>query len=579
MSKETKHIIVLVAGTVDPICLSPNELKRAASYDSDNNYWAENKAFIQSLKALCNQYSNLALFDAHGWSGDNTKENREIAGAYLANRLCGSNGEAAYYEGYKRLKVAYHLIGHSHGGNVLNEFTKRAAIAPEWPEHWHIKSVTYLSTPFFKYQHILDCTKLSDDCRIVNVTNDFDLTQRVIADFSMYDLVSAWKLAHEHTPAMMKAISEIKKTAFMAGINKFIEVFSEPSALKLLFDSADYKLSKADGKSIYEATIKLLSNVETALSEFKLVVDKLNSSIYYPSDSNVDHLNLESTRHFVSEQLRAEIDKLADNLINDIHQISHALNKRNKKSDYSVTPLLGDVAPELNRIIDFFSLNVGDAKGPFINIFYSLLMNQIENFDNTRTTPSHQITAAFKSQLFNIDVSDKDDYYQLGDIQGFNDFIKQLENTELAYENEPTQKNLLKICVTMLAPQTELASFKSGLKATINKLDTIFGTNKYSLKRFTAHLLTLRGNITPIRKLAIRLQTLLKSYDHLIREFDIALIKPIEQGDHEAKEITNGTLAHFAVVSHSVSRQQLHPEIIEVLKPQFETDKEVAKQK
>jgi len=593
MSNETRHIFVLVAGTVDPICLNPNEVTRAASYESNNNYWANNQAFIQGLKDLCEQYPHLALFDAHGWSGDNTKENREIAGAYLANRLCGSMGQQAYYAGYKSKPVAFHLIGHSHGGNVLNEFTKRAAQAAEWPDDWQIKSITYLSTPFFNHQHQLDCSVLHEDCRIINVTNDFDLTQRVIADFSMYDLVSAYKLASDHTPAMQQALQEIKQTAFVAGINKLIEVFAKPSVLKLLFNSADYKLEKDDGDIIYPATIAFLENVKRLLTEFRQIVEKLSSAIYYPSDDTVSQLMPQNNRRFVSEQLKDKINELTDALLKDISCICDALTKRNEKHDYRLTPLLGDIAPELNRIIDFFAIDINHASGPFIDIFYALLNNQIENFDNTGISPRHQLPDHFSAQLFHVDVTDKDGYYNYGDLDGFHLLVKQLEQAEQDYEHNPTQKNLLRICVTLLAPQSELARFKSGLSLTIKKLDEIFGTTSYSLRRFAAHLLTLRGDMTPIRKLAIRLQTLLKSYELLIKEFDVPLLRPIDRElrpiDKELRPIdedttpsqndVSGTLAHFAVVSHSISRQTLHPEVIEILRPQFEHSKAVEHEK
>lgn len=576
MSNDTKHIFILVAGTVDPVCLTANSVKRATSYTSSNNYWAENPDFIKGLKALCDEYPQLALFDAHGWSGDNTKENREIAGAYLANRLCGSNGQTAYYSGYRTKNVAFHLIGHSHGGNVLNEFTKRAAIASEWPEQWKINSITYLSTPFFKHQHQLDCRTLSEDCRIINVANDFDLTQRVIADFSMFDLVSACKLVNQNSPGLYKALLEIKKTSFMTGINKLITVFSQPSALKLLFNSANYKLSDDDGEIIYRETVVMLDQVVTVLTEFKDIIDKLSNALYHPSDKAVNRLTTESTQRFVSEDLKKEMDKFADNLINDVSKISQAINQRAQKKDYSITPLLGDIAPELNRIIDFFTIDVDQAKGPFVDILYALLTNQIESFDNTTTTPVAQLTQALKSQLFDIDVTVKDLYYQGGDLQGFAQFIKQLELAEVDYENTQTQKNLMRICITMLAPQTELKTFKDGLKSAIEMLDGIFGTHKYSLRRFLANSATLWGDMTPIRKLAIRLQTLLKSYDDLIEQFDVELLAPLKNTDTPENSAFKGTLAHFSTVSHSVSRETLHPEVIELLKHQFESKKDTS---
>lgn len=595
MSNDTIHILVLVAGTVDPISLSPNDAVRASSYSGKNNYWAENPNFIQGLKHLCDTTPNLALFDAHGWSGDNTKENREIAGAYLANRLCGSNGENAYYSGYRNKKVAFHLIGHSHGGNVLNEFTKRAAVAEEWPDTWQIKSVLYLSTPFFKHQHQLDCSALSPDCRIINVTNDFDITQRVIADFSMYDLASAVAIVSKETPAFHEAIHAIKQTPFMNGINKLIGIFAQPSALKLLFNSASYKFSDQDGAQIYSEMLTLLHRVKHILTGIKAIADKLSDSLYYPSDKVVKRQEPQSTRHFMNETLKQETDNLIGGLIAHISHIHSAIETRHHQQDYSVTPLIGDIAPDLNHLIDFFTLDVDNAKGPFVDLLFALINNQIENFDNTTATPIHQLNDAFKEQLFHVNVTNKDTYYEAGNLAGFQQFIEKLENAEHDYEQDPTQKHLLKILITLLAPQSELNSVKTGMRKGIDLLDNVFGTQKHSLKRFLAKAATLWGDMTPIRKLAIRFQTLLKSYDHLIQEFDIDLLTPLDnpktssvtrsatteaQTSSEAETqqekeqaLRQGTLAHFAVVSHSVSRQKLYPEVEALLTPQFEKKK------
>ncbi|QRN94852.1 hypothetical protein JRI60_37965 [Archangium violaceum] len=120
------NIVVLVSGTVDPVNLDP--VLRSVSYpapslvpleDSDakqkaaqkpaseskkakdkNWYWEENWQFRNELRMLRKQYTNLHVFEAHGWTGDNSVQARTISGAYLANRLCGAEGEPAFYEGH-----------------------------------------------------------------------------------------------------------------------------------------------------------------------------------------------------------------------------------------------------------------------------------------------------------------------------------------------------------------------------------------------------------------------------------------------------------------------------------------------
>ncbi|WP_044418620.1 hypothetical protein [Halarcobacter anaerophilus] len=164
------HVLVLIAGTTDPINATTAKSKHANSYENETsqdlaqqnldsytnvplNYW--DKEFKEQIESLDNKYINLVLFPFHGWTGDNSKNNREVAGTYLVNRLCGANGEEAYYqETYQNKPIHFHLLGHSHGGNVINEMTKQIdTLGDTWPKKWEIKSLIYLSTPFFKNLH------------------------------------------------------------------------------------------------------------------------------------------------------------------------------------------------------------------------------------------------------------------------------------------------------------------------------------------------------------------------------------------------------------------------------------------
>ncbi|WP_028300685.1 hypothetical protein [Oceanospirillum beijerinckii] len=559
MDFDTQHIFVLVAGTVDPICLTPSSIKRASSYTSSNNYWAENTKFIEKLRGLCETHENLALFDAHGWSGDNTKANREIAGAYLANRLCGSNGEVAYYSGYRNRKVAFHLIGHSHGGNVLNEFTKRAAVAPEWPEQWQIKSITYLSTPFFNQLHQLDESRFASDCRIINVTNDFDLTQRVIADFSMYDLVSAYNLVKDDVPTLARVVKESSAEGIKAKLLGIKAKLPKTSAFKIFINYNGYKFTAAEGQEIYQDAIATLLDCKAILLELKGSVEKLSQTLYYASDDVVKRYSGDITRHFINAELKSELDRLIDALVQDISNIMEAIDKRNRKGDYCVLPLIGDIAEELNHIIDFLSIDVGKASGPFVDLLYALVSNQIEYFDNTSTTPEKQLSDSFKSRLSNVNVTALDSKYSDIHLDSFVAFIQHLQQAEQDYEQLPDQKNLLKLCINLLAPQTELSGFTAGLETASKALDGMIGSG---MRRFLARSFTLWGNIKPIRKMAYRVLDLTKSYDRMFKEYNRETLILKEKAE-------SGSLAHFSVVSHSVSRQELYPEVVQLLEPQF----------
>jgi len=573
MNNDTRNIIVLVAGTVDPVCLTPNSTVRANTYSSKNNYWADNPELITALKKLCDEYEHLALFDAHGWSGDNTKVNREIAGAYLANRLCGSNREKAYYSGYRNKNVVFHLIGHSHGGNVLNEFTKRAAQAEEWPDTWKVNSVTYLSTPFFKHQHQVDTGVFSPSCKVINVINDFDLTQRVIADFSMHDLVSACALVNKQTPALGATLKEISNTSFKSAIDKVMSAFANAHVFTAVFNSASYKLSDEDGPLVYGQTIKVLSQTKTIVAEIENITEKLSTSLYYPADEVVRREEPQSSDYFISKTLHTNIKKVLDALISDIDEISKAVNKRMLKNDYSVTPLLGDICPALNRIIDFFSLDDKEAKGPFIDLLYQVLINQIEVFDNTGTTPKQQLPQLKASQLITLNVKDEDPYNQCGNLENFDLFIQQLEQAEALYESVPSQGNLMNILITLISPQAEIQSSLLQVKKAIQQLEGILGKRAFSFKRMMVYLGTLRGDITPIRKVAVRVQDLLKGFDQLFGTSDMNLLKDNVTSSAELADgqPAVGSLAHFAMVSHSISRHKLYDNVAKELVTQFDT--------
>ncbi len=189
------HIVILCAGTVDPLNLWQ---RRAQSY-GQSSYWQQYPQFLTALELLCSE-TGAAIFDAHGWSGDNTAEKRRQAGAYLAERLCGANGKVAYYSGYRQQQVLFHLIGHSHGGNVLNEFTKRAAELTEWPPQWQFASLCYLSTPFLPQLHQPGLRHFATNAQILNVRNRYDLTQQLLACCSLHQSVSDFStLLHELT--------------------------------------------------------------------------------------------------------------------------------------------------------------------------------------------------------------------------------------------------------------------------------------------------------------------------------------------------------------------------------------------
>lgn len=272
-NEETLHLVVLVAGTSDPINSSNTPDHNAVSYPSEKKtntspgqYW--DKAFYDELKQLIKSNRNaLELFDFHGWSGDNRVGNRRTAGAYLVNRLVGANKEKAFYsKAYQSKTVHIHLIGHSHGGNVINEMTQQmTTLGAQWPAKWKIKSFTYLSTPFFKKLHQVKVGGfVHPQAEVLNVYNDYDLTQRMLADFSMYTL---------HDAIQVNGLTETigsNITQLMAAFNAI--------PLDLATPTGNLWLSKSEGSRLYTAARDFLGDFESSDKTRKGVIRFLKKS-------------------------------------------------------------------------------------------------------------------------------------------------------------------------------------------------------------------------------------------------------------------------------------------------------------
>lgn len=171
-------VVMFVAGTTDPINVA------ALKHQANTGYWQDGlQGFWQKTKELAPQYLDLHIEGSFfSWSGDNNTEERNKAADRLLDLLM------RVYPAYKNRETHLHLIGHSHGGNVINQFTNLIVTDKRFPALWKVKSITYLSTPFFKKKHQLNHAKLHKECKIINVHNEYDLTQQLIADFSLLDL-------------------------------------------------------------------------------------------------------------------------------------------------------------------------------------------------------------------------------------------------------------------------------------------------------------------------------------------------------------------------------------------------------
>ena len=563
-------IIVLTAGTVDPV---NTQLNRATSY-GETGYWTMYPRFMEQLDEFSGEYDHLAVFKAHGWSGDNTAQNRRIAGSYLANRLCGALGEVAYYQGYKKRRVNFHLIGHSHGGNIVNEFTRQAAILEEWPEHWRICSITYLSTPFFQELHQVDETRFSDDCKILNVINDYDLTQRVIADFSMYDLLSAGHAAKERRDSIKALISGLDFKEMRACMSSISHVFNDKKVLKLLFSSASYKLDNVSGDHIYSQFEFFLGQMINIFSIAGEIAEELNTLEYEPSDVSVRKQSSKSGRKYINDALYAELSTCLTKLIKDLNDVEKAVGSRHNKGDYAITPLIGDIEKQLENILEFFSPDDHENRPCLAGLMAVVIENQIEYFDDTRMTPLHQLTEKTGTRLAEINLTDRDAFHP-HKTEAFDRYIQLLEASERTYGHTRSRENLLRLVMTLVASQSEFVQFMEKINGINERITgTIGESDGFNLKKLAAKGLTLFGNLKPIRLTARRLQHTINGYQKLYERYHLDIDGSTDSsGGESSPGINTGSLRHFAIVSHSVSRQEFYPEIKAHLSQQIASGK------
>ncbi len=467
-----KHVIVLVAGTSDAVNAFINNTHfltdghRANSYDSQAAYW--DPAFKNAVNLLENPTDTsgpMILMDQHGWSGDNKIEQRLIAGRYLVDMLCGEaplqNGINQYVKPYRKRPVFFHLIGHSHGGNVINEMTRRIdAMGDLWPEPWKVKSITYLSTPFFNELHQVKATPkvFHEDAEILHLYNEYDLTQRMLADFSLEQLA--------------ETIHSIDTSVFEKHINVLI-----PPKESDRFEASDFYFiwpSFEEGKRVYDNYLKVFRAVRGIVEGAIEIVDKLSKPITHSISKEdakyLDKKTTPDTRTIISKKvkdlliydirkrkekkkegilikIRNEIDKNI-NLFEDRNQL-HA----NGNTSYRVANLYKDL--QINDLVeiltDFLDVDrktmLSKKENGLVNIIIEIALSNIQAFDNTYVDPSPQFKDSFLSaKVTALNITDRDPFDKMepysDNFKVFMEHINKIE-TNFPKDNKTNAADLL----------------------------------------------------------------------------------------------------------------------------------------
>ena len=543
-SEEVFHLLILVAGTTDPINVSTDTKSRAVSYTSPTTYWDEK--FYTGIQDLVVATRNAALFDMHGWTGDNRKGNREVAGAYLANRLVGANGEKAFYgPSYKRKKIYIHLVGHSHGGNVINELTQQIfKLGNKWPASWQIKSFTYLSTPFFQKIHKVRVGGfVHPQAEVLNVYNDYDYTQRMLADFSLFTLHDAIQV-HQITETITSSINQL-----MASFN------AVPWDL-----ATSAWLTEAKGRQLYTATRDFLASAEDRrglksvvqfFQSIEAIAVELNNPVQYKVNPAIQ-ANGTVTHSFklLSDSNLANLKNVIAALTASVNLSVIALNRGLADNSYSrkgfgAAFLRGGLALA-NNLAAFLNVPTGVPNvaraGVLWQTLVGVLSDAIEIFDDTVTKPDTQFNGS--RPVKNLDVTARDPYHNSRQKANCLALMAKIEILEKRTSAKPEANLLFDLLLTLMVHNPQARG-----------LATMFNTWAGHIDSFEY---VATGDVDATAK-ALR-ATMSNMSNALLSRFEGEIE---DESDIHPNHATGkrGSLPYLLKESHSTSRRVLHPEV------------------
>jgi hypothetical protein len=553
-TEDVFHLLILVAGTTDPVNTLTDAKDRATSYKpaivDGKNYW--DKKFYDSIKELVSSTRNASLFDMHGWSGDNRKGNREVAGAYLVNRLTGSNKEKAFYgPTYKKKKVYIHLVGHSHGGNVMNEMTKQIyKLGKQWPDTWKVKSFTYLSTPFFQKLHQVKIGSfVHPQAEVLNAYNDYDYTQRMLADFSLFTL---------HEAVVVNQITETVK----GNIEQFMAA-SKAVPWKLVNPKSNYWLDKDEGKKLYTATRNLLgATVANSMSAVKFLqsIEAIAVSLNKPVEYKVNQAiqaNNKVTHSFklLSDSNLANLKTVIAALTANINRSVEELDKGITKNTYSraafASAFLAGGLPLANNLSAFLNvpagaLNVAGA-GAIWQTLVGVLSDAIEVFDDTVTKPDTQFHGS--RPITPLDVTTRDKYHDSTQKANCIKLIAKLEALEKRVSAKPEANLLFDLVLILLVHDPKVRGIANMFNDWAGYIDwfeyAATGDVDVAAKALHATMTNLANALL----------------SRFVGEIEDASDTHIPTEDNPKR----GSLPYLLKESHSTSRRVLHTEVQEFL--------------
>lgn len=581
-------LIVLVAGTVDPVNTNASSFANSSSkleqqkekadpnttfvdrrtketaekegkpddYDP-NYYWAGNTDFIQPLVDFQTSYDHVHVYRDYSWSGDNNVHNRVLAGAGLGESLAGL-GKHPAVRTWLKYKVSLHFIGHSHGGNVINEVTKRIAKLGAWPAAWKIKSVTYLSTPFFSTIHRPLTTRFHAKARICNVYCQYDLTQTAIADFSLRALTRVTQVMTDAQKTLTPIIDRITNFDFSS---LWALVNWKPNLWDGLLNF-DSNMEPTKGRNLYDRVIALLDDVKALFVQVKKILATLNQPTRTVISEVFEGKKLVTHRKILSDAMRAKIDGELDKVLAGLQPARDAFAARITTGVYPVAGFVDDLHVEslVVTLVNLLDVNPTSLDGNLTSLLYQAFKEQIEVFDDT----VWNCDFLYKGwPIVEVDVTREDAYYKLRDKQ-FYVFKGRLVAAEAAYMGAPSQHGFLHMLFLLAAQLEPVATWAFRLRVGVNVVAAVM--KAWSVRDSTSSFY-------------LRMQDLIALIRHWLAVYDARECGGIvyTKSKIEPPGAKEGSIPYLAIVSHSVSRQKLYPDVDKFLREQFDSHEVKAK--
>jgi len=352
------------------------------------------------------------------------------------------------------------------------------------------------------------------------VHNEYDITQRFVADFTLKNLEIL--IANFNAGNFNKALARIKETDFT-----IYEHLPPPSVIN----------NHTEGPNIWEQTIILLDGIGQLVT---VIIDNLNG---FKTSGLLASQKVELLGHFNTISTWANTQRVV-----------FENNRTGRNGGYGLKEFFEDLnlLQLLNIVNDLFAIDKGIEDSYLLGLLDSIFKADdsgvLDKIDDTSWTPTKQVNGKF--EIIDVNITDEDIYNTKNKKSNYDGFINGLENGMKSNGND--NKEVLMRLLSQLIPQGLLTG--DG-----NVPDTLDGLMwLYTNDDIDNGLAAARDN--------------LRVYGNLTTRFNANLIT---DEDLENEDLTNkpGGLAYLAMTSHSLSHTKLWEDVEKNLKASFGSGK------